>query len=162
MKASNWLVYGLSILAAALLIAFWYLFGYYRIDSPLDVIIAVFLLIAVVVAIVFIVSVERKRKDRIRTLYVGEGFVYNSEEGVRDVSDSHTLLMNMRDMLENLNYSFEHIHLSNVNRDSIYLIIETTSYKKDTWAGKLVLIKAQEEYPFTDERELAELLSKNT
>ena len=61
MKKSNFIVLGISAIAAALLLVLWYYLGFNHIDNPLDLVLAIVWWVGIVVIAVVIARLERQR-----------------------------------------------------------------------------------------------------
>ena len=72
MKKSNVIVFVLLALASAFFLWLWYFLGLNRVDEPLDLVLSIVWWLVIVVAIAVIVKMERTRRQRVRTVYVGD------------------------------------------------------------------------------------------
>ena len=70
MRKSNYLVLGAAAVVAALLLVLWYHLGFNRIDSPLDLVLAIVWWVGIVAIAAILVRVEERRRRQVRTLYV--------------------------------------------------------------------------------------------
>lgn len=84
MKKSNVIVFVLLALASAFFLWLWYFLGLNRVDEPLDLVLSIVWWLVIVVAIAVIVKMERTRRQRVRTVYVGDCATFNSEQGLGD------------------------------------------------------------------------------
>ena len=82
MRKSNWLVATVAAIAVGALLWLWYFLGFNRIDSPLDLVIAIVWWLVIALVVVAITRAEAKRREKMRTAFVGEGFLYNPETGL--------------------------------------------------------------------------------
>lgn len=106
MKKSNFIVLGISAIAAALLLALWYYLGFNHIDNPFDLVLAIVWWVGIVVIAVVIARLERQRQRQIRTIYVSPTALYNSESGVVGLKGV-TAVEGMQSILRNLKYGFD-------------------------------------------------------
>ena len=88
MKKSNVIVFVLLALASAFFLWLWYFLGLNRVDEPLDLVLSIVWWLVIVVAIAVIVKMERTRRQRVRTVYVGDCATYNSEQGLATIEGS--------------------------------------------------------------------------
>ena len=88
MKKSNFIVLGISAIAAALLLALWYYLGFNHIDNPFDLALAIVWWVGIAVIAAVITRLERQRQRQIRTIYVSPTALYNSESGVVGLKDA--------------------------------------------------------------------------
>ena len=79
MRKSNYLVLGAAAVVAALLLVLWYHLGFNRIDSPLDLVLAIVWWVGIVAIAAILVRVEERRRRQVRTLYVSPKSLYSSE-----------------------------------------------------------------------------------
>ena len=110
MKKSNFIVLGISAIAAALLLALWYYLGFNHIDNPFDLVLAIVWWVGIVVIAVVIARLERQRQRQIRTIYVSPTALYNSESGVVGLKGA-TAVEGMQSILQNLKYGFDNSSL---------------------------------------------------
>lgn len=88
MKKSNVIVFVLLALASAFFLWLWYFLGLNRVDEPLDLVLSIVWWLVIVVAIAVIVKMERTRRQRVRTVYVGDCATFNSEQGLATIEGS--------------------------------------------------------------------------
>ena len=86
MKKSNVIVFAIAAVLSIFLLWLWYFLGFNQIDSPLDLIISIIWWVVIVALIAGVVKVEKTRREKIRTTYVGTGFLFNSEAGTVGLS----------------------------------------------------------------------------
>ena len=79
MRKSNYLVLGAAAVVAALLLVLWYHLGFNRIDSPLDLMLAIVWWAGIVAIAAILVRFEERRRRQIRTLYGSPKSLYSSE-----------------------------------------------------------------------------------
>ena len=91
MKKSNVIVFVLLALASAFFLWLWYFLGLNRVDEPLDLVLSIVWWLVIVVAIAVIVKMERTRRQRVRTVYVGDCATYNSEQGLATIEGSQPM-----------------------------------------------------------------------
>lgn len=168
MKTNNYIVLGISAVAAAFLLFLWFSLGFSRIDSPLDLVLAIVWWLGIVVIAALIVRAENKRKRQIRTIYVSPTALYNSERGMVGLNNT-TDIAAMQDILGNLEYSFEKNDLPEPAKFNYKFVVQTDEFKasedesgESTWKGTVIKIDRQNgntEAPFDGERELREALA---
>lgn len=88
MRKSNYLVLGAAAVVAALLLVLWYHLGFNRIDSPLDLTLAIVWWVGIVVIAAILVRFEERRRRQIRTLYVSPKSLYSSELGMVGIGEA--------------------------------------------------------------------------
>ena len=106
MRKSNYLVLGAAAVVAALLLVLWYHLGFNRIDSPLDLVLAIVWWVGIVAIAAILVRFEERRRRQIRTLYVSPKSLYSSELGMVGIGEAGAVGA-MRGMLGQLKYGFD-------------------------------------------------------
>ena len=87
MKKSNWILLTVFLIASIFLLWLWYYLGFNRVDNPLDLVLSIIWWVVIVVSFVVISRAEKKRREEIRTIYVGSDAIFNVERGLISVSD---------------------------------------------------------------------------
>ena len=82
MKKSNIIVLAVAAAVSVFLLALWFILGFNHVDSPVDPLVTLVWWIVIVAAVLIINKVEGTRRERIRSVYVGEGQLFNSELGL--------------------------------------------------------------------------------
>ena len=168
MKKSNFIVLGISAIAAALLLALWYYLGFNHIDNPLDLVLAIVWWIGIVVIAVVIARLERQRQRQIRTIYVSPTALYNSESGVVGLKGA-TAVEGMQSILRNLKYGFDKKAMPDQAKFDYRFVVQTDEFKpadeekqeEGTWKGTVIRIDREngnEEIGFDNEQALKEAL----
>lgn len=106
MKKSNVIVFVLLALASAFFLWLWYFLGLNRVDEPLDLVLSIVWWLVIVVAIAVIVKMERTRRQRVRTVYVGDCATFNSEQGLATIEGSQPVSEVIAGILQSLKYDF--------------------------------------------------------
>lgn len=106
MKKSNVVVFIIAIIASAFLLWLWFFLGFNRIDAPFDLVLSIVWWVVIVVACVGIWRLEKKRQERIRTCFVADRLVYNSEVGTKPAVGAELVVMRIHDILKDLKYNF--------------------------------------------------------
>ena len=75
-------------------------------DEPLDLVLSIVWWLVIVVAIAVIVKMERTRRQRVRTVYVGDCATYNSEQGLATIEGSQPMSEVIAGILQSLKYDF--------------------------------------------------------
>lgn len=168
MKTNNYIVLGVSAVAAAFLLFLWYSLGFNRIDSPLDLVLAIVWWLGIVLIAALIVRAENKRKRQIRTIYVSPTALYNSERGMVGLANT-TDIEAMQDILNNLDYSFEKNDLPEDSKFNYKFVVQTDEFTasvdqndEPTWKGTVIKIDRQNgntEIAFDDQNQLREALA---
>ena len=179
MKKSNWIVYIAAIVASAFLLWLWFFLGFNHVDAPLDLILSIIWWALVGVACYSIYRVEKKRRERVRTCYLGKNLLYNSEAGTKSlaVSDTDGAIDTMRNIISGLEYGFniqDRPEDSNGTPQRFAYIVRTKVFedraKNDgaqnagdhlEWKGEVVVVSRPNEnpIPFNNPFELKGILT---
>ena len=136
MRKSNYLVLGAAAVVAALLLALWYHLGFNRIDSPLDLMLAIVWWVGIVAIAAILVRFEERRRRQIRTLYVSPKSLYSSELGMVGIGEAGAVEA-MRGMLGQLKYGFDSKGLPDRKKFDYRFVVRTDEFKEyDGEGGK--------------------------
>ena len=180
MKKSNVIIFVLLALASAFFLWLWYFLGLNRVDEPLDLVLSVVWWAVIAVAIAVIVKMERTRRRRVRTVYVGESAAFNSERGMVAIEGSRPMPEVIAGILLDLKYDFSREEFPDKDRFPVRYFVRTKQFeaeKRDgdggagegspqaepieqkTWKGEVFVVKTKEERPFETPEELASILA---
>ncbi len=108
MRKNNWIVYTIAIVISAFLLWLWYHLEFNNVDAPLDFVLSVAWWALVAFACWRIHRIEKRRRERIRTCYLRDGLLYNSEAGTRRIAaDAGSAVATMQGVLSGLEYGFD-------------------------------------------------------
>ena len=163
MRKSNWLVIAIAVIAAAFLLWAWFALGFNHVDDPLDMVVAVIWWVVVAAVIAGIVWAERKRRQKMRTAFLGDGVVYTPEYGVLRTKSGQTEMALLQEMLSGRQFPEEVVALDSKTRDSFRWVVRTRAFQNNgsTWEGE-VLAANNPNAParvFASKRDLAALLA---
>lgn len=163
MRASNWLVTAVAAIAAGVLLWAWYALGFSAVDSPLDLVIAVIWWAVVVGVVIAITRIEAKRRERMRTAFVGYGIVYNPESGiVRPDSDEPELAAVQR-ILATMEYPLRVARLDEKALPAFQWVVRSKKFDREgeVWEGEVLPAHEPDAaaQPFANREELAVLLA---
>ena len=185
MKKSNVIVFVLLALASAFFLWLWYFLGLNRVDEPLDLVLSIVWWLVIVVAIAVIVKMERTRRQRVRTVYVGDCATYNSEQGLATIEGSQPMSEVIAGILQSLKYDFSRADFPDKDRFVVKYFVRTKQFEteekqgSDTvvdseqasagaskpqiqqkmWTGEVFIVESKEERPFGSPEELARILA---
>lgn len=167
MKKVNWIILALVVIVSVFLLWLWYYLGFNRVDSPLDLALSLIWWVILIAGILIIWRLEKSRKERIRTLYIGEKQLFNSEKGIRDFTDPEHLMHMMGLTLEELKYNFNREDLPDASELPIQYYVHTSKYAADTsdkdkndWKGEVCLTGEDEVTPFETREELYQIITE--
>ncbi|TGY63040.1 hypothetical protein E5334_00520 [Muricaecibacterium torontonense] len=129
MKKSNIVVLTIAAVVSVFLLGLWFFLGFNQIDSPLDLVVSVIWWVAIVVSVLAIGKVESNRREKIRSVYVGDGQLFNSESGLVAAAPGMSLMDSVQNIVENLDYGFEMQDFPEKSEFIPRLLVRTTQYK---------------------------------
>lgn len=185
MKKSNVIIFVLLALASAFFLWLWYFLGLNQVDEPLDLVLSIAWWVVIVAAIAIIVKMERTRRQRVRTVYVGDQATFNSERGLAAIEGSQPMPEVIAGILQNLKYDFSREDFPDKDRFTVKYFVRTKQFdaeeKQDaesaeveerasvdaveprieqkTWKGEVFIVETKEERPFDTPEELASILA---
>lgn len=178
MKKSNIIVLAVAAAVSVFLLALWFILGFNHVDSPVDPLVTLVWWIVIVAAVLIINKVESTRRERIRSVYVGEGQLFNSELGLVSAQPGTSLVGNVASIVENLDYGFGKQDFPEEDQFTPRLLVRTTEYKRDyeeeqgqdqqgrsrtrqrvTWKGEVVFPKGAGSREFNSPEELHAILA---
>lgn len=106
MKKSNWIIMAVLAVAAGFFLWLWYYLSFNFVDDPLDLVLAIVYWALVIGLSVGIHFAEKKRRRRVRTVYVSDRALYNSEAGLLAFPDEEPTQDDIASVLYNLKYDF--------------------------------------------------------
>ena len=182
MRKSNWIILAVLAVAAGFFLWLWYYLGFNFVDDPFDLVLAVVWWAVVAALVAGIHTAEKRRRQRVRTVYVGDGAVFNSEKGLMSFEGTKPMQDVVVSVLENLKYDFAREDLPERDEFDARYLIRTKEFdaeKKDEsraeeapqpadsaekpepkkWTGEVVVVETKEERPFETPEELAAILA---
>lgn len=174
MKKSNIIVLAVAAAVSVFLLALWFILGFNHVDSPVDPLVTLVWWIVIVAAVLVINKVESTRRERIRSVYVGEGQLFNPELGLVSAQPGTSLVGNVASIVENLDYGFGKQDFPEEDQFTPRLLVRTTEYKREydssdeqsrdrqqrlTWKGEVVFPKGAGSCEFNSPEELHAILA---
>lgn len=159
MKKSNVIIYALLVLASVFLLWLWYFLGFNRIDEPLDLVLTIIWWAMIAAAIFAITRVEKARKERVRTVYVSDRDIFNSETGKVTIEEPSQLIETVSTMISDLKYGFTKEELPEKAEFDPRFLIHTSKKNDDEWEGEVVDVWTKITTPFKDRDELAHIVA---
>lgn len=174
MKKSNIIVLAVAAAVSVFLLALWFILGFNHVDSPVDPLVTLVWWIVIVAAVLIINKVESARRQRIRSVYVGEGQLFNSELGLVSAQPGTSLVGNVASIVESLDYGFDKQDFPEEDQFTPRLLVRTTEYKREydssdeqsrdrqqrlTWKGEVVFPKGAGSREFNSPEELHAILA---
>lgn len=175
MKKSNIVVLTIAAVVSVFLLGLWFFLGFNQIDSPLDLVVSVIWWVVIAASVHLINKVESNRREKIRSVYVGDGQLFNSESGLVAAAPGMSLMDSVQNIVENLDYGFEMQDFPEKSEFIPRLLVRTTQYKSQkqedssqsqgrsqdqvTWEGEVLFPNSSRARKFTSPEELQSLLS---
>lgn len=161
MRKSNWIIAAVLLLASVAFLWIWHALQFDLVDNPLDIAVTVVWWVVIAAACVAIHWAEKKRQERIRTIFVAPGLLYNSEMGVVRLSPDDEVVDALQAILSNLTYGFELAELPANSRVRFQRIVHSSKFGDAgaTWEGDVVEVSRPDRpREFHDRNELASLV----
>ena len=169
MKKSNWIGLAIAVLVDVFLLWLWFFLGFNQVDSPLDLVISIIWLVAIVAVAVAVNRLERQREKRLRTIYVSSTAVFNKERGLVSLGSAAAAPSVVERILRDMEYGFDLKELPKPEEFNCRYVVQTDEYKatggeggEPTWKGTVVAIDhaaGNREMPFFSRDELAAALA---
>lgn len=169
MKKSNWIGLAIAALVDVFLLWLWFFLGFNQIDSPLDLVISIIWLVAIVAVAAAVNRLERQREKRLRTIYVSSTAVFNKERGLVSLGSAAAAPSVMERILRDMEYGFDLKEMPKPEEFNCRYVVQTDEYKatggeggEPTWKGTVVAIDhaaGNREMPFSSRDELAAALA---
>lgn len=165
MKKSNWIGLAIAVLVDVFFLWLWFFLGFNRIDSPLDLVISIIWLMAIVAVAAAVNRLERQREKRLRTIYVSSTAIFNKERGLVSLGSAAAAPSVMERILRDMEYGFDLKEIPKPEEFNCRYVVQTDEYKatggeggEPTWKGTVVAIDraaGNREMPFSSRDELA-------
>lgn len=169
MKKSNWIGLAIAVLVDVFLLWLWFFLGFNRVDSPLDLVISIIWLVAIVAVAAAVNRLERQREKRLRTIYVSSTAIFNKERGLVSLGSAAAAPSVMERILRDMEYGFDPKELPKPEEFNCRYVVQTDEYEaaggeggEPTWKGTVVAIDraaGNREMPFSSRDELAAALA---
>lgn len=163
MQKSNWIIVTILVVASILFLWMWQALQFSLVDNPVDIVVTVVWWLVIAGACVAIHWAEKKRRERIRTVFLAQGLAYNCETGVVRLDANASVVDALQNMLNNLNYGFDLAELPSNSRVRFQRIVRTSKFADNgnVWEGELVeVVQPGSPKPFSSRSELAHLMGE--
>lgn len=158
MKKNNVIIFILVGVVSLFLLWLWYYLGLNHIDTPLDLLLSIIWWFMAGVAILVIMRAEKMRKERIRTLYVSDNEIYNSEVGKKEIDNPAELTEVILKVIDDLEYGFSSPDFPEKEKFFPRYLVRTFKIKDDEWEGVVINTQTKKETDFKNQKELTALL----
>ncbi len=161
MRKSNWIIAAVFVLASILFLWMWHALQFDLVDNPLDLVVTIVWWVVIAGVCVAIHLAERKRRERVRTVFLASGLMYNSEAGMVRLEPGTPVVEALRNLLSQLEYDFDLAEPPSNSRVHFQRIVRSAKFNDDgdTWEGEVVEV-AYPDTPrsFRSKNELATLV----
>lgn len=174
MKKSNVVLTVVIALVSVFLLWLWFWLGFNEIDSPLDLVLSIIWWVIIAAGVALVVKFEKDRRQQIRTMYLADGRLFNSEAGLRVMGPGTTAVDSMAAVLAALEYDFSKADAPDQSKPEERLdyryVVHTDTYKPErndedgnhedeTWEGEVVTVATGDKRAFASREELAVLIA---
>lgn len=163
MRKSNILIVAILVVASIFFLWLWNYLQFNHVDSPLDLIITIIWWVVIIGVCIAIHEVEKRRREAIRTIFLADDVLYNSEAGLKPLpADPAACADAMESILENLEYGSRIRETPDETQVRFKRIVRSKKFSQngDVWKGEIVCLTApRERHRFQSEQELVELLA---
>ncbi len=163
MRKSNVIVAIIVVLVSIFLLWLWFYLGFNHVDNPLDLVLSIIWWVIVAIAIFAIVKVEKRRKEYLRTTYIGSNYLYNPQVGIVNVEPDSTMIETLIQTLDELKYNFKIEDIPDDLNPRFKWIVRSEKFDDngDKWEGEVVSTSDPEGDPilFENREELEDIIS---
>ena len=131
MKKSNIIILSIAAVVSVFLLVLWFVLGFNHVDSPIDPLVTLVWWLVIVAAALIINKVEGSSREKIRSVYVSDGQLFNSEVGLEPRNPAVPLEANVAQIVENLDYGFEKKDFPEADEFQPKLLVRTTEFKRE-------------------------------
>ena len=135
MKKSNVILTAVAGVASVFLLWLWFHLGFNQVDSPLDLFLSIIWRRIIGIGAAAIAKLEKTRCERIRTVYLGDGRLYNSEVGVQMMTPGVAATDALAAIINALEYDFDRVDGPDPDNESERIdwryIVHTAKYQVD-------------------------------
>lgn len=169
MKKSNLIALIGTLVISIFLLWLWYFLGLNKVDSPLDLILSVMWWVIVAIVAIATWRTEKQRRQKMRSIYVGESVLFNPQVGQVEYAGPDHLVKRMQEIFDALTYNFTKEDMPDPEEVPFSLIVRTEKYKaagdeeKAEWEGTVCYRNADGEeagIAFASREELSRLLAQ--
>lgn len=163
MRKSNWIIASILLVASLVFLWLWQALEFNLVDNPIDVVVTAVWWVVIIAGCLVIHWAEKKRQERIRTVFLAPGLVYNCEIGVLRLDPGSSSVDAMRKVLSNLTYSFDLAELPANSRVRFQTIVRTERFAENgsIWEGEVVEVRRPDTpHPFRNQAELVALVGE--
>lgn len=162
MRKSNWVFLCGACLISVVLLVVWYMLRFYKVDSPLDLVLSIIWWAVLAVAIVIVAKLEKKRRYHERAVYImNDGTLFSPELGNVAHKDA-SVVDSMANIVCALDYALDMKTLDKEQAVNVTHIVYTDKFEDDgeNWEGEVSCFNNGEasSYTYSSKEELERLL----
>lgn len=149
-RKSNVIIIAILMVASIAFLWLWNYLGFHLIDMR-DLVITILWWIITIGLCIAIHIAEKRRRERIRTIFISDGVLYNPEA-----------VAGMRELLDNLNYDPNVSPDASQKRLRFSYIVHSPKFSDEgrVWEGDVVQVSGpRDSLPFNSAQELSKILS---
>ena len=162
MRKNNWIVAIVVVIAAVICLCLWFGLGFSSVDAPVDPVMTLVWALVLVIAIAVITWAENKRREKMRTAFIGNGVLYSPEFGLVQTS-GNSEVDTLQRTLATHQYPDEVVKLDKNNRPAFRWVVESEKFDADqgVWSGKVFRAGDSSKTPmsFANRDELAAIIA---
>lgn len=164
MRKSNWIIAIIAVVASIVFLGLWYYLGFNHIDSPLDIVLAVVWWLLVIIVCVSIRVADLRRRQSLRTAFLGPDVIYNIETGMVHLNPNESYVPALQKIIANTDYRFNRQDAIVPDGDAhtnFNYIVRTKKFADngEKWEGEVVnVMKPNRPRSFSSKSELSVLL----
>ncbi|WP_080799619.1 phosphatase PAP2 family protein [Arabiibacter massiliensis] len=128
MKKSNWIIMAVLAVAAGAFLWLWYYLGFNFVDDPFDLVLAIVYWALVIGLSTGIHFAEKKRRQRVRTVYVSDRALFNSEAGLLAFQGEEPTQDDIAAVLYNLKYDFTRADEPDLDEFDVKYLVRTEKF----------------------------------
>jgi hypothetical protein len=132
MKKSSIIIAAFLVGGSIVLLWAWSYFGFDQIDYPSSLLLCIVWWVLIVAAVSLVIHAEHKRREAIRTIYVGPRVLFNSEQGIVACPDPVARVSVMYEMLKSLTYNFRKEGQPNFDEFDYCSLVRTKKFRDGT------------------------------
>lgn len=164
MRKSNIIIVAILVIASLAFLGLWYYLQFNLVDNPLDLVITVVWWVVIVAACVAIHLAEKRRQQKIRTVFIADGMIYNSETGnvAANTQDGKACVQSMRQILSNLDYKDGVAREAEIDKARFIYVVRSPKFSDNgaVWESEVVSVQQpQKPRQFQSAQELTMILS---
>lgn len=163
MRKSNWIIFGIIVVASIFFLWLWFYLGLNAVDWPLDLIVTIIWWLIIIVLCYVIHRSEKRRQKALRTIFLAPTMVYNRERGAVKIEPGTPAVPVMQKVLSGMKYGFDYYDIPSNQTVRFKYIVQTDKFKDDgdTWEGEVINVaRAKDPMKFSDMEELTRLVSE--